>query len=286
MAYFGIAAFVFARITQPRLRANGEVIHRASVDVFGAAINALGGVEGIELRSTYPFFLTRFTAARLNIAKAERRTIFLTDLPKHVMEIMFVIGLAGLVTILFATNPTSAALGQVALFAAAGYRTLPSVVRVLATVGMMRGADPVVIDVVRDVLDARSSTASADVRPVRTALDEELRIEHVQTHLSRWGPSRAERRQHHRSARSLAGPRGRQRSRQEHVGRPDPRAERPDEGAITADGADIQGDLPAWRAGIGLVPQEVWFTDGSLRENITFGVEADDVDMDALGAGC
>ena len=58
----------------------------------------------------------------------------------------------------------------------------------------------------------------------------------------------------------------------------------PDEGAITADGADIQGDLPAWRAGIGLVPQEVWFTDGSLRENITFGVEADDVDMDALRA--
>ena len=179
VAYFGIAAFVFARITQPRLRANGEVIHRASVDVFGAAINALGGVKEIKLRSTYPFFLTRFTAARLDIAKAERRTIFLTDLPKHVMEIMFVIGLAGLVTILFATNPTSAALGQVALFAAAGYRTLPSVVRVLATVGMMRGADPVVIDVVRDVLDARSSTASADVRPVRTALDEELRIEHV-----------------------------------------------------------------------------------------------------------
>ena len=33
----------------------------ASVDVFGAAINALGGVKEIKLRSTYPFFLKRFT---------------------------------------------------------------------------------------------------------------------------------------------------------------------------------------------------------------------------------
>ena len=50
---------------------------------------------------------------------------FLTDLPKHVMELMFIIGLGGLVAVIFATNPTDAALGVVALFAAAGYRTLP-----------------------------------------------------------------------------------------------------------------------------------------------------------------
>ena len=111
VVYFGVAAYAFARFTQPRLVEYGRISHMAQVDVFGAAINALGGVKEIKLRSTYGFFLHRFTKARLDIARADRRTMFLNDLPKHVMEIMFIIGLGGLVATIFATNPTDAALG-------------------------------------------------------------------------------------------------------------------------------------------------------------------------------
>ena len=284
VVYFAAAAFAFARITQPALRRNGQISHMASVDVFGAAINALGGVKEIKLRSTYPFFLKRFTSARMSIARADRRMAFLTDLPKHVMELMFIIGLGGLVAAIFASNPTDEALGVVALFAAAGYRTLPSVVRLLATFGIMRSNDAVVVDVVRDIVSAREWNAVTDVRPVATPLRDSLTVDNVSftypdgDHPVLDGVSID---LPQGTSLALVGGSGAGKSTLVDLilG-----LNAPSDGAIRVDGADIRDDLPAWRANIGLVPQEVWFTDGTLRENITFGVEADNVDADALRA--
>ena len=284
VVYFAVAAFAFARVTQPALRRNGEISHMASVDVFGAAINALGGVKEIKLRSSYPYFLSRFTAARLEIARADRRMAFLTDLPRHVMELMFILGLGGLVAVIFATNPTDAALGVVALFAAAGYRTLPSVVRLLATFGIMRSNDAVVLDVVRDVVSARAWNATTDVRPDATPLRKSLSIDHVSfTYPDGDQPvlDGVSLELPQGTSLALVGGSGAGKSTLVDLilGLNAPSA-----GAIRVDGADISEDLPGWRANIGLVPQDVWFTDGTLRENITFGVEAEDVDHEALRA--
>ena len=40
--------------------------------------------------------------------------------------------------------------------------------------------------------------------------------------------------------------------------------------------------LPAWRRGLGYVPQEVFLVDDTLRRNIAFGVPRDRMDEDAL----
>ncbi|RYB92367.1 ABC transporter ATP-binding protein [Nocardioides glacieisoli] len=282
--YFGIAAYAYARITQPRLVEYGRISHEAQVDVFGAAINALGGVKEIKLRSTYDFFLHRFTKARLDIARADRTTMFLNDLPKHVMEIMFIIGLGGLVATVFATNATDAALGVVAMFAAAGYRTLPSVVRLISTFGSMRNSDPVVVDVVRDVLAARESAATTEKPAHALPLQQKLTIENVSfTYPDGDNSVLNDVSMTLENGRSLALVGGSGAGKSTLVDLILGMHE-PTQGTIRVDGVDITDDLPAWRAGIGLVPQEVWFTDGTLRENITFGVEANDVDQESLRA--
>ncbi len=51
---------------------------------------------------------------------------------------------------------------------------------------------------------------------------------------------------------------------------------RPDAGSIRADGADVAGDLAAWRARIGYVPQVVSLFDAGLRENVAFGLDVID----------
>ena len=170
------------------------------------------------------------------------------------------------------------------MFAAAGYRTLPSVVRLIATFGSMRNSDPVVIDVVRDVLAARQSSATTE-RPARALpLQQQLAIDRVSFTYPDGDSAVLEdvsmTLEHGRSL-ALVGGSGAGKSTLVDLilG-----MHEPTRGSIRVDGLDITDDLPAWRAGIGLVPQEVWFTDGTLRENITFGVESDDVDHDALRA--
>jgi len=57
---------------------------------------------------------------------------------------------------------------------------------------------------------------------------------------------------------------------------------RPQQGSILVDGRDIQENLPAWQQQIGLVPQQIFLLDASIRENVAFGVPRAQVDEAAL----
>lgn len=56
----------------------------------------------------------------------------------------------------------------------------------------------------------------------------------------------------------------------------------PTHGRLTADGRDIQDNLPAWRRKIGYVPQEIFLIDDTLRHNIAFGLAEEDIDLDRV----
>ena len=49
-------------------------------------------------------------------------------------------------------------------------------------------------------------------------------------------------------------------------------------GTITCNGRDVFENYPSWLAHIGYIPQSIFLTDDSLRENIAFGVERDEID--------
>ena len=55
-----------------------------------------------------------------------------------------------------------------------------------------------------------------------------------------------------------------------------------DTGQILVDGQDIQEDIIGWRTQIGYVPQSVFLSDCSLKSNVAFGVKQDDIDEDAV----
>ena len=50
----------------------------------------------------------------------------------------------------------------------------------------------------------------------------------------------------------------------------------PETGQVSIDGRALSEDLAGWRRSIGLVPQEVYLVDGSVRRNVAFGLPEDD----------
>lgn len=56
----------------------------------------------------------------------------------------------------------------------------------------------------------------------------------------------------------------------------------PQQGKILVDGRDIHENLPAWQKQIGLVPQQIFLLDASIRENVAFGVPKEQLDERAL----
>jgi ABC-type multidrug transport system fused ATPase/permease subunit len=57
---------------------------------------------------------------------------------------------------------------------------------------------------------------------------------------------------------------------------------KPKAGVVLFDGHNIQDCLRAWQSQIGYVPQTIYLTDESLRENIAFGIPAEQIDEQAL----
>ena len=53
-------------------------------------------------------------------------------------------------------------------------------------------------------------------------------------------------------------------------------------GTVTCDGTDIRNDYAAWLANVGYISQSINMVDDSIRANIAFGVDVDDIDDDRI----
>ncbi len=52
----------------------------------------------------------------------------------------------------------------------------------------------------------------------------------------------------------------------------------PYKGRILVDGIDIFTDMEGWLKKVGYIPQSIFLLDGTIRENVAFGVDEDDID--------
>lgn len=59
---------------------------------------------------------------------------------------------------------------------------------------------------------------------------------------------------------------------------------KPTDGVILADGKDIQQNLRGWQRRIGYVPQSIYLSDDTIRRNIAFGLDDDEIDDEKVWA--
>ena len=58
----------------------------------------------------------------------------------------------------------------------------------------------------------------------------------------------------------------------------------PQEGSITLDGKDIYQNSDTWHRMIGYIPQTIYLSDDSIRNNVAFGIAEEDIDDEAVMA--
>ena len=56
----------------------------------------------------------------------------------------------------------------------------------------------------------------------------------------------------------------------------------PKSGGITIDGKDIFDDIDGWRKNVGYIPQVIFLLDDSIRRNVAFGIEDEQIDDDKV----
>jgi ABC-type multidrug transport system fused ATPase/permease subunit len=277
----GSAAWGFHRLTCGRIARWGEARQHHEGLRLQHLQQGLGGAKDVKLLGRETDFLEQFRLHNAQCARAWQLHTTLGQFPRLWLEMLAVSGLAILVISMLAQDrKLEAVLPTLGLFAAAAFRLLPSVNRVLGAVQSLRYVLPVF-----DILHAELKLTTPEVddthRPV-TLFRAALELSQITyTYRGAAEPTLKDL--------SLAIQRG------ESVGFIGASGAgkstlvdillgllTPDRGEVRVDGQDIRANLRSWQDQIGYVPQSIYLTDDTLRRNVAFGLPNEQIDDAAV----
>lgn len=278
------AAFVFGlqRMLRHRQSHVGEEVAEAGLQAWQFLMPALDGFREARLTSSASTFIDGFRASRLREARASREMGILSEIPRYSLEILFVIAIVGISLFLFANETPAAAFTILGVFAAAALRALPTLTRVSATLGTIR-IGSVGLGIVLNVVAELDKGGTHDERP-RSELryTGDIKLDHVAFQY----PDAAESvfddlcltiPQNRTTAFVGSSGAGKSTLLDLILG-----LQEPTSGTIRCGDRSVLEDKASWYASLGVVPQDVFLTNDSVRANIAFGIARTNVDESRL----
>lgn len=149
----------------------GHRLARADVDSLEAIQEALSSFREVSVWRKGEFFAGRIFVARLDSARASADLLFLSLVPKYILEGGLVLVGSLLAFFLFATQSAEVAAASLAVFIAAAMRIIPAVLRLQGSVLTMRNTSGAVERtlLLADDLDFRPVAMPVDLEPSAVA---------------------------------------------------------------------------------------------------------------------
>ena len=241
----------------------------------------LGGVKDVRLLGREEEFIARYGEHADGFARVGLKQNTLQEMPRLILEVLAVGALAALVIAMIAQGkPLEDLLPTIGLFAAAAFRVMPSVNRIMTAVQVMRHAMPVVATLASELDALAPAEQRRDAPPLK--FTSELRVDAVSfSYPATEGPSLREVSLTIRAGESvgLVGGSGSGKSTLIDVilGLLAPQS-----GTVRIDGIDLRTNLRSWQDQIGYVRQHIFLTDDTLRRNIAFGIPDAQISEQAL----
>ncbi|WP_309127644.1 ABC transporter ATP-binding protein [Microbacterium sp.] len=282
VALFGMAVFGVQRLLRARQLRLGEAAAEAGLEAWQSLMPALDGFRETRLTSSASSFVKRFRAARLRGARVNREMAFIADVPRYLLEIVFIAAIVGVAIILSSAGLTDQIVPVLGLFAAASLRALPTMNRVSAGLATMR-AGQAGLRIMTETLDElEAGGRHLEKRTSETAYSGDIELNDLtfaypdadQPVLNRITLTIAE-----NTTTAFTGGSGAGKTTLVDLVLG---LLTPTEGNVTSGGRPIDDDLAGWYAGIGVVPQEVFLLNGSIAQNIAFGEDPAGIDADRV----
>lgn len=275
------AGWGFNRLTRSRISRWGEArLHHEGLRIQHLQ-QGLGGAKDVKLLGREHDFIHQFHSHNSRSARVEGLQATLQTLPRLWLELLAVVGLAALVlTMIWQGKQLETLLPTLGLFAAAAFRLLPLVSRILGAVQSTRFQLPAINALHDEFALFDVDRPAPRFQPLE--FNDTLHLEQVCFQY----PSSASPTLYNVSLTirrgttvGFIGGSGAGKSTLVDIllG-----LLAPVSGAVKVDGVDIQCNIRGWQDQIGYVPQVIFLTDDTLRRNIAFGLPSDQIDEAAV----
>ena len=286
--YFAITISVMQFFLRRGNAKYGEISARAGRGALRSLFDNIKGFREIRISNSRESTIEEYRQYALRGVNSEVNVAFLADFPKYALEIIFIVGIAGLLALITSTQGAEG-LPALMLFATACIRILPNATRMVASMGSIRAnefASEEVAKVIRSMSpeEQRLQMVEPESEVDPAAIINSV-IEPVDVLVYRYPDGDKDVLKDIQldvpAGTSVAFVGGSGSGKTTLVdlilGLLTPTS-----GMISTQGKDIHADLPSWYQKIGYVPQDPYLGNGTLREAVAFGIPRQYIDDDRV----
>lgn len=241
----------------------------------------------IRVEDRQAYYESRYAAARHDWAGVRHRAIFMSMLPRYYLDVMLILGVLGLTLWVITTESGPDALAAISLFVAAGFRIVPSLVRMLSAINSAQFGGPhatTIYDALQELEELRASEAGPAARSgAPISFERSFELDHVTFRYPQASRPALEGVCLDVGRGESVGVVGKSGAGKSTLVDLVLGLFPPTEGRVLVDGRALgPEDAPAWRRHVGYVPQEIFLMDDTLGRNVALGREDDEIDDDQV----
>lgn len=269
-----LAYYAMYRVVRNRLFLNGESISVYSRKRFSLMNEGFGSIKELKILGRQKYFIDKFSTSGDIFARAYGSSNSLYNMPRYIMEFVVYSSMVSLILVLLMAydGDLASVLPVMAVFGMAAFKLLPSFQQVYSGLAQIRSNITAFDTIYEDLLaglksedafiDEQSETLTGDVCLKNITFKYPAAISNALNDINLVIP--------HNKTVGIVGPSGSGKSTLFDVLTgiiP------PDSGVVTVGGVVVdKSNLRSWQNGIGYVSQMTLIRDGTIAENIAFGI--------------
>lgn len=286
---FAIAYLILYTLVRKRLHQNGQAISNMHEERFRLMNEGFGGIKDVLLLGRDNDFIKRFNKTGVTLAYTQGANNALAQVPRYFMELVAFGSMIALVLYLIASHDGN--LGMIlpilSVYALAGFKLLPAFQHIYFSIAQIKGNISAFESIQRDLKDSMNAKASEGntKRSDKNYLNpnQQITLENITfTYPDKAEPAlnQLDMSMPANSVIGIVGPSGSGKSTIIDIllG-----LITPQQGQLKIDSVIITDqNRRAWQNSIGFVPQSIFLSEGTIAENVAFGIPEKDIDLEQV----
>jgi len=286
LGVFAIAYFILFKVVRIRLQRNGEVISEVNEQRFRLMNEGFGGIKDVLLLGRDNDFIKRFNQTGRTLAYSQGTNNALTQVPRYFMELVAFGSMIALILYLIANHDgrLSIILPILSVYALVTFKLLPAFQQIYASIATIKGNIAAFKSIQQDLNDSTKTKPEmpnpkqSDLRPKQQISLENVTFSYpgkVEPTLNQLNISIPV-----NSVIGIVGPSGSGKSTLIDIllGLIEPQ-----QGQLKIDNTIINTkNCRSWQNTIGFVAQSIFLSEGTISENVAFGIPQDQIDLEQV----
>lgn len=288
IGFLGVASLVVVLVVKKKIKSTGEEVRITQAKLYKWILQSVSGIKDVKISKKETYFEEQYGENAKEYATLQVKNIVYSSIPRSMVETVGVIAiLVYLLLNILRGVPVESMLPVITAFGVAAIRLLPSINRIntyMANIAYYESALAFItehedVDEMRRIVYERKPEKKAVQRSDRESLSLGKSIELRQIDFRYPGTQNYIFKDASMTIRigqsvGIVGGSGAGKTTIVDVllG-----LLKPEKGEILCDGVDVLSHMGEWLSHIGYIPQAIFMLDDSIRNNIAFGVKAEEV---------